>query len=542
MGGNIVRQPVLDALKADRVFDLLVIGGGATGCGIALDAAARGLSVALIERNDFAEGTSSRSTKLVHGGVRYLEAAVKRLDKVQFNLVLDALRERGLLLRNAPHLTNRLPLVTPLYSWLDVPYVYAGLKLYDLLSGSMSIGSSKLISRREALRRFPGLKADGLKAGVVYYDGQFVDTRAVMALAMTARREGAVLANHVAATALLHDDGGRVSGATVCDRLTGESWSIRARAVINATGPFADAICRMDDPNAKSILRVSSGIHIVLDKRFVPPDTGLLIPRTDDGRVLFILPWQGHALVGTTDEPTEIVEHPRPEQAEIAYLLDHVSRYFDVNVQPSDVKSVWSGIRPLVLDPNARDTSQLARDHVIIQSASNLITISGGKWTTYRRMSEQAVDRAVVAGGLIHAGRCRTHEMRLMGGETFESGAHAALAHDYSLPADVAQHLHRSYGDRAPEVATLAVNGSAARLHPNHPYIEAEVLHAVRQEAAVRAADVLIRRMTIALVDKAAAAAASRRVVALMAAELGWTDGRCAAEQELIDLRLSEAL
>ncbi|MBE0585506.1 MAG: FAD-dependent oxidoreductase, partial [Desulfofustis sp.] len=336
------RQENLTKLKDAVTFDLVIIGGGATGCGIALDAATRGLKVALVEKNDFSEGTSSRSTKLVHGGVRYLEMAVKKLDRVQYNLVKDGLHERGLLLKNARHLSNRLSLVTPLYKWFDVPYVFAGLKFYDILSGRQNIGHSRLLSRKEALRRFPGLKAEGLKAGVLYYDGQFHDARMALSLALTAEQHGAAIINHVAVTGLSKEEG-KVSGVVLTDSLTGESWPVKAKGVINATGPFVDQIRRLDNPSVANILSASTGIHIVLDKRFAPPDTGLMIPETEDGRVLFVLPWEDHALVGTTDEPAEITEHPHPLEKEIDYLLRHVTRYFNLQVGKSDIKAVWSG-------------------------------------------------------------------------------------------------------------------------------------------------------------------------------------------------------
>lgn len=537
-----MREQSLERLQSGETYDLLVIGGGATGCGIALDAAARGLKTALVERYDFAEGTSSRSTKLVHGGVRYLEAAIKRLDKVQYTLVREALHERGALLRNAPHLTNRLPLVTPIYSWLQVPYVFTGLKLYDLLSGRMNIGHSRLIGRKEALRRFPMLKPDGLKAGVIYYDGQFTDARLAVTLVMTAKREGAVLANHVEAVALLHDEEGRVAGARVRDSLGERQWDIRARSVINATGPFADAVRRMEEPDAQPILKVSSGIHIVLDKRFVPPETGLLIPRTDDGRVLFILPWQGHALIGTTDEEAEITAHPSPSKEDIAYLLSYVRRYFDMDAGEKDVLSAWAGIRPLVFDPKAGNTAKLARDHVITESRTGLITIAGGKWTTYRLMSEQAVDRAVAQGRLPHARPCRTHDMPLWGADRFDPDGADALATTHGLAADIADHLNHAYGDQAGVVAALASEGWGSRLHPAHPFIEAEVIHAARHEDAVRAADVLVRRMTLALTDRRAAVHAAPRVLALMAGERNWDAARQADEKAWLDQRLAGAI
>jgi glycerol-3-phosphate dehydrogenase len=532
----------LQQVKEDRLFDLLVVGGGATGCGVALDAASRGLQVALIEKNDFAEGTSSRSTKLVHGGVRYLEMAVKKLDRVQYNLVKDGLRERYTLLQNAPHLSNRLSLVTPLYRWIDIPYVFSGLKLYDILAGKRNIGHSRLLSRREALRRFPTLKAEGLKAGVLYYDGQFHDARMAMSLALTAEQQGAVVVNHVAVSGLIKADE-KIVGAQVTDSLNGESWRVRSRGVINATGPFADQLRMMDNPSAPRILSASSGIHIVLDKRFAPPDTGLMIPETEDGRVLFVLPWEDHALVGTTDEPADLNEHPRPLETEIAYLLRHVTRYFNLQVERADIKAVWSGLRPLVSDPKAVDTARLARDHVIEVSQAGLLTIAGGKWTTYRLMAEDTVDHAIEQFKLpAKQPACQTEHLPIFGGAAYQEKGDLDLVETYHLPADVAAYLNRNYGDQAEQVATLAAAGYGSRLVENHPFLEAEVLHAVRFELAERVIDVLARRMPLALLDTGAARQAAPRVLAIMAEELGWDRERCEAEARLTELRLSEAL
>ncbi len=516
-----MRQDSLTRLQSDGVFDLLVIGGGATGCGIALDAASRGLKVALVERGDFAEGTSSRSTKLVHGGVRYLEAAVRHLDRAQYKLVREALHERGALLRNAPHLTRRLPLVTPVRSWRHLPYIAFGLKLYDWLSGRMSLGRSRILGRAEALRLFPHLRGEEVRAAVLYYDGQFVDSRLAASLMMTARRAGAVPVNHVEVLALRHDAQGRLNGAEMVDTLSGARFAVSARVVVNATGPYADAIRRMDDAAAPPLLKVSSGSHLMLNVPLTPPATGFLVPRTDDGRVLFVLPWQGGTLVGTTDTPARVEAHPAPTEQDIAYLLSYVRRYFDRPVTRDNVTSAWCGIRPLVFDPKAGNTAQLARDHVIVTSASGLVTISGGKWTTYRRMSEEAVDRALAVGGLA-AGPCRTHDLRLLGGERFDpEGYHGLMP---ALPEESARHLNESYGDQCALLAPLLAQGFTARLHPDHPHVEAEVLHAVRREMAVTVADVLLRRLTLALVDRAAARAAAPRVAALMAAELGWDE------------------
>ena len=535
-----MRTSVLERLRSDS-FDVLIIGGGATGCGIAVDAATRGLKTALIERYDFAEGTSSRSTKLVHGGVRYLEAAVKKLDRAQYNLVREALAERCTLLRNAPHLSNRLALVTPIYSWFEVPYVFAGLKMYDLLSGARNIGRSVLIGRAEAVRRFPHLKREGLKAAVIYYDGQFDDARMAVSLVLTARQHGAAALNHLEAIALAKADG-RICGARVRDRLSGEELDVRARVVINAAGPFVDRVRHMDDAVAPPLVQASSGIHIVLPGRFVPADAGLLIPKTEDDRVLFVLPWQGHAIVGTTDAPAEIEDHPRAEEREVEYLLHHVNLYFDLQVKRSDVTAVWCGLRPLIRPSEKMDTAQAVREHKLEVSPAGLLTVAGGKWTSYRRMAEEAVDLAIETFALKPARGCVTEELRVAGGERFDPNAEAALRRDYDLPADIAHRLHLAYGDHARAVADLSSSGFGARLHPDHPYIEAEVVHAVRDELAEHAADVVIRRLSLALVDTAAAKAVLPRIVELMAGERGWDSKR--QEQELHDAmqRLNNAI
>ena len=536
------RHQRLQQLQDGRTFDLLVIGGGATGCGVALDAASRGLDVALVEKNDFSEGTSSRSTKLVHGGVRYLEMAVKNLDRVQYHLVKDGLRERGLLLKNAQHLSNRLPLITPLYKWLDVPYVFSGLKLYDLLSGKQNIGHSRLLSRKEALRRFPMLKAEGLKAGVLYYDGQFHDARMALSLALTAEQHGATIANHVAVSGLCKE-GKKITGAALTDSLTGESWQLKTRGVINAAGPFVDQIRLMDNPAAAKILSARTGIHLVLGKRFVPPDAGLMIPKTEDGRVLFVLPWEDHALVGTTDEPAEVTDHPRPLEAEVDYLLRHVTHYFNLKVKRSDIKSAWSGLRPLVSDPNAAGTATLARDHVIEESDSGLLTIAGGKWTTYRKMALDAVDHALKCFDL-SAPRptCQTEQLPIIGSARYTEKGDLELSKRYGFAADIAAYLNRTYGDQAERVAELAESGQGIRLVKNHPILEAEVVYAVRHELAERVIDVLARRTPLALLDTKAARRAAPRVLEIMAEELGWDQRRRDEEVLLIEKRLSEAL
>jgi glycerol-3-phosphate dehydrogenase len=535
------REALLEILKKGETFDLLVVGGGATGCGVALDAASRGLRVALAEKGDFGSGTSGRSTKLVHGGVRYLEAALLQLDRVQFNLVRDGLKERGILLRIAPHLCHRIALVTPLYRLLEVPYILAGLKIYDLLAGRMGLGASRFLGPREVLRRFPMIRAEGLKGGVLYYDGQFNDARMNLALAQSAIGEGAVAVNHLEVVELLRSSG-RVAGALVRERFGGATWEVRARCVVNACGPGADGLRRLDDPAAAPLLQVSSGSHIVLPHRFASAEAGITIPKTEDGRVLFILPWLGGCLVGTTDEPALPCDHPAASAGDIDYLLRHLKRYFNLQVQRSDIRAAWSGLRPLVQDLAASDTARLARDHVVSVSPSGLVTVAGGKWTTYRKMAQHTVDFVVQRAGLSARTGCRTDRIVLAGGAGFHPDGAAALASDYGLAPESAGHLHRSYGDLAAEVADLCRGPYDEPLVPGHPYLKGELLWAVRREFALRGDDFLARRIPLALLDIEAARAAVPFVLETMARELSWDQGRLAEERQELQLRLHGAL
>ncbi len=533
------RDRALQALKAGNKFDLLVVGGGATGAGVAVDAASRGLKTALVERRDFAEGTSSKSTKMVHGGVRYLEKAVKRFDREQWELVKEGLHERGIFLQNAPHLAQPRAFVTPLYSWLDVPQVFIGLKLYDWLSGKWSIGSSGFLSRKKVLQQFPMVNADKLKAAVTYYDGQFNDARMAVSVLKTAVEQGAVVANHTEVIDLIKEEG-RVCGAKVRDLLDGEEFMVRAKCVVNATGPFTDGLRKMDEKDAMEILKVSSGIHISIDRKFAPQEHGLMIPKTEDGRVLFVIPWEGHAVIGTTDDPCEIGEHPQVSEEDIDYVLRHINHYFNMDVQRSDVKAAWSGLRPLVMDPAKANTQELARTHVIVTSPSGMVTISGGKWTSFRRMAEDTVDEVIKVHKL-SASPCRTKTLPIAGGAAWHAAGWKNLQQKYRLEEDIARHLNRFYGDRSSTVAEQ-IKDHGSRLHPDYPYTEAEVLYLVKEEMAIHAADLLIRRLPLGLVDLTATAAVGERVIALMAEECGWDETRITTEKELLKKRLNEAI
>lgn len=395
---------MLERIDAARTpWDIVVIGGGATGVGVALDAASRGYSTVLVERGDFAQGTSSRSTKLIHGGVRYLRQG-------NVSLVLEALRERAVLRKNAPHLVRDLPFVVPTYDWWEGPFYGAGLKVYDLLAGRHGFGRSRLLSREETIERIPTIEREGLRGGIVYHDGQFDDARLVIELAKTAAREGAALVNYMRAEAFV-TRAEAIEGVVARDLESGIARELRARVVINATGAFCDDVRRLEDSGIDPMIRPSQGIHLVLDRSFLPRESAIMVPHTDDGRVLFVIPWRERVLVGTTDTAIDRPdEEPIPFSHEIDFLLEHAARYLTRGPKRSDVLSAFAGIRPLVKNAERMTTASLARDHVIHVSRGGLVTITGGKWTTYRKMAEDAVDQAAQIGELPEH-PCRTSDL-----------------------------------------------------------------------------------------------------------------------------------
>lgn len=529
------RAEQIRALKHDT-FDVLVIGGGATGSGCALDAASRGLRVAMVERDDFASGTSSRSTKLVHGGVRYLEKAVKQLDYGQYKLVKEALRERKTFLHIAPHLSFPLPIMLPIYHWWQAPYFWAGTKLYDILAGGENMESSYFLTKGKALEAFPMLKKDNLVGALVYYDGMHNDARFNVCLTMTAVLHNATVANHTEVIKIIKRDG-KCSGALLRDNLTGEVWDVAAKGIINATGPFTDAIRLLDDPEAKKVVAPSSGVHIVLPGYYSPRKMGLIDPATSDGRVIFFLPWQGNTIAGTTDSPTVVAQNPLPKEEEIDWILGEVRGYLDeaINVRRGDVLAAWAGIRPLVKDPKATNTESLVRNHLIDISASGMVTIAGGKWTTYRQMAEEAVDAAISEFGL-DAGPCVTRQTRLIGAEGYSKNLFIRLVQFYGIETEVAQHLVDSYGDRAWLVASMGKQTGkrwpvrAERLISHYPFIDGEVLYSMRCEYAQNVVDVIARRTRLAFLNSQAALECLPKIIDLMSAELGWSKKRQAEE------------
>ncbi|KAG0240981.1 FAD dependent oxidoreductase-domain-containing protein [Mortierella sp. GBAus27b] len=522
------------------VFDLLIIGGGATGAGCALDAATRGLKVAMVERDDFSSGTSSRSTKLVHGGVRYLEKAVRELDIEQYKLVKEALNERANFLKIAPYLSYELPIMLPIYKWWQVPYYWVGSKAYDLLAGHQAMESSYFLSRGKALEAFPMLKKDKLVGAMVYYDGQHNDSRMNVALGLTAVQYGAVIANHVEVIELHKDSDKRLCGARLRDNMTGKEFNVKAKGIINATGPFTDGIRQLDDPSIQTIVSPSAGCHIILPNYYSPGNMGLLDPATSDGRVIFFLPWQGNTIAGTTDSATKVTQNPLATEEEITWILGEVKNYLnpDVKVRRGDVLAAWSGIRPLVRDPAAKSTEGLVRNHMINVSTSGLLTIAGGKWTTYRAMAEETVDAAIKEFALSPVRGCTTDRVKLIGSHGYSDTMFIRLIQQFGLETEIAQHLSNSYGDRAWAVASLAESTGrrwpvfGRRVSAQYPYIEAEVRYAVRREYACTAVDVLARRLRLAFLNVHAAFEALPRVVEIMAEELKWDESRRVKETE----------
>jgi len=542
------RQAQIDRLKKEG-FDILVIGGGATGAGVALDSQTRGLSTALVEKNDFASGTSSRSTKLIHGGVRYLQKAIMGFDKEQYNMVSEALQERANLVEIAPHLAYPLPIMLPVYTWWQVPYYWAGIKAYDLVAGRQLLRRSYFLGKKKTLDKFPMLKKESLKGSIIYYDGQHEDARMCLSVALTAARFGSAIANHVEVIRLLKSPcecGNKIEGAVCRDTLTGEEFQVKAKCVVNATGPFTDNIRKMDSPDAKPICQPSAGVHVILPDYYSPEQMGLLDPSTSDGRVIFFLPWMKYTVAGTTDSPCPVSEEPAPTEQDVEFILGEVKNYLnhDITVRRGDVTSCWSGIRPLVSDPNKGDTQSLARNHIIHTSNGGLVTIAGGKWTTYRSMAQETVDACLKTFPDLKPAiseQSKTLGLMLEGAEKWSPTMHIRLVQDMGIETSVAQHLANTYGDKAFNVGKLAgITGKrwpvhGIRLHEEFPYLEGEVRYACKAEYAQTCVDVIGRRTRLAFLNTNAAKEAMPRVLDIMQEELGWSEERRKQEEEMAD-------
>jgi glycerol-3-phosphate dehydrogenase len=494
------RSQLLQNLTSVSQWDVIIIGGGATGLGVAMDAATRNFKTLLVEQADFAKGTSSKATKLVHGGVRYMAQG-------DLGLVREACHERGLLLHNAPHLTKNETFVIPNYSWFNNIKYTIGLKFYDLLAGSLSLGSSRYISREKTIEALPTIKQEGLKGGVVYHDGQFDDSRLALNIAQTAIENGATVLNYMKVESLLKDNNAKVCGIISKDIETGVSYKAVGKVVINATGVYVDNILQMDRPDAPHIVRPSQGVHLTLDLSFLPGGNALMIPETDDGRVLFAVPWHDKLIVGTTDT---LRDHPELEphalEAEIEFILSTAGKYLVKKPLRSDVLAVFAGLRPLAAPQGeGAKTKEISRSHKIIVSDSGLVTITGGKWTTFRRMAQDTLNTAIEKSGLPR-NRCVTEQLHIHG---YSDISHTDPLHFYGSDLDGIKKLIAEH----PELGE--------KLVPQYPYTKAGVVWAVRNEYARRVEDVLGRRIRLLFLDVRAAVAAAPAVAQIIATELG---------------------
>jgi glycerol-3-phosphate dehydrogenase len=496
------RQQNIYELKKQSgvIWDIIVIGGGATGLGVALDSASRGYRTLLLEQSDFAKGTSSRSTKLVHGGVRYLAQG-------DLLLVMEALHERGIMLKVAPHLTFNQEFIIPVYTIPDAIMYTVGLKFYDLLAGRLSMGKSYFLNREKTLQRLPQLKKKGLKGGVVYHDGQFDDARMAVSLASLCTEKGGLVLNYFKITSLLKNEKGKIYGVRAVDEISGEEFSLNANLVINATGVFADTVAGMDNPSSKPSIKPSQGVHIVVDKSFLQSKSAIMIPRTDDGRVLFAIPWYDEVVLGTTDTPVnEISMEPVALEKEISFILQTAGNYLVKTPGREDILSVFAGLRPLAANAdNPASTKELSRRHKITLSPSGLLSIVGGKWTTYRLMAKETIDKAIRAG-FLDKKKCITANLKLTG------------LHENST----SERLH-IYGENSSEIEKLSSedHSLAIPLHPELPYTRAEILWICRNEMPVTIEDMLSRRTRSLILNVKASADIAPEVARLMADEFG---------------------
>ena len=497
----------------EKVWDVVVIGGGATGLGCAVDAAARGYEVALFEREDFAKCTSSRSTKLVHGGVRYLQ-------KMEVDLVREALHERGLMKQNAPHLVKDQAFVISNYSHWDNFLYFCGLLFYDVLSFGFGYGRSRFISAKKVLEYLPTSEVKGLKGGVVYHDGQFDDSRMAVNLAQTAVEQGAVVANYTAVEKVLHDEQGKVCGVVARDLVSGKEYTVKAKTVINAAGIFVDEVMQMDKPDMPKMVVPSQGVHLVLDMKFLQSDYAIMVPKTSDGRVLFAVPWHDKVVVGTTDIQRPVADsEPKPLDEEIDFILSTAGLYMNPAPTRKDIVSVFAGQRPLAAPKKeGKSSKEVSRSHKVIVSDHDLITITGGKWTSYRRMAEDTVDKAIELGKIAKR-KCATRKLKV---------------HGWRPNPNLADHMY-VYGSDEPAILQMIKENPALgeRLSEKYGYTVAEVLWAVREEMALTVEDVLARRVRLLFVDACEAQKAARRVAEVMAEEMGkdasWIDGQVEA-------------
>lgn len=496
------RNEMLAKLEDTKIWDIIIIGGGATGTGIAVDAASRGYKTLLLEKNDFSSGTSSRSTKLIHGGVRYLQQG-------NISLVMEALKERGILRRNAPHLVKNLKFIVPVYDWWEGPFYGIGLKLYDMLAGKEGLGDSERISKEETIRLIPNIEQSGLRGGVIYYDGQFDDSRLVVNLVRTAAEQSAVLLNYFPVNAFIKESG-FLKGVAAIDKESSKEYIIKGKVIINAGGPFSDLIRQLDEPDCRNLIKPSQGTHIVLDGSFLSGSDAIMVPHTDDGRLFFAIPWHNNVLVGTTDTNLKgDIFSPIPDSCEIDFLLNHAARYLDKDPQKIDIKSVFAGVRPLVTDPNEEKTAEISREHIVTISHSGLISIAGGKWTTYRKMAEEVLEKAIMIGELEKT-KCTTENLQL---------------HGFHNHSEIFRH-HSFYGSDAIEIENFSnsMKTDDELLSSEFNLYASELLWSIRNEMIVNIDDFLARRRRILFLNVFEADKMAERIAEIMKNELNQTE------------------
>lgn len=519
------RNISLEKLRSEE-FDICIIGAGASGAGCALDAVLRGYKVAIIDRKDFASETSSRSTKLIHGGVRYLEQAVKKLDFAQLKQVKHGLEERHIVLNNAPHLARPLPLLTPVSSWIEGLYYKIGLQIYDTFATKDSLPKSKWLSKKEVLEKMPSLDRKTLHSGVLYYDGQLDDARYCLALVQSASEAGAIAANYIEVNGFEKDQKGKVNALTVSDMQSGSTFTIKSRMIINCTGPFSDKIRLLANPELPERIRPSKGVHVVLPYETLNSDYAMLIPKTSDGRVVFAIPFEGAMIIGTTDtECKDIAAEPTLNQGEKKYLVDTLNPYLAKKIDISQLKAGFGGLRPLLSADPSKSTKSLLRDHEIeIDSHSGLISLLGGKWTTYRLMAKDTID--VADEIFAKENSCITDQYVLAGGENYNAESWKQLKTEFGFEEDICRHLVRKYGSRAARIGTLTLNDPALkqRLSSRYPYMKAEVIYGIQQEMVVTPRDFLARRIRLEITDWKETLNCLPVVAELMAGPLGWNE------------------
>jgi len=510
---------------ARQEFDVCVLGGGATGAGCALDAQSRGLKTVLLEAIDFGAGTSSTSTKLIHGGVRYLEQAVKELDIAEYRVVRRALQERIRMIHNGPYLSRTMEFVVPCFDWFTAGYMGIGLKIYDWVAGKARLFRSQFLNRDTTLKHLPFLKSEHLVGGVVYADGQFDDGRYNLALVKTLVETGGEALNHARVTSFSKNGQGKLESVEVENQLTGKRFSARAKAFVNATGPWADTIRRLANPEAHARMRVSKGIHVFLSLDLHKSESALLIPKTEDGRVLFAVPWFDLLQVGTTETEVSIHDEMCVTKEEVDYVLRHLNHYLESPVSADQIVSGTAGMRPLVSAGGSRSTSKLARDHEIeVDSKSGLISIMGGKWTTYRAMAEDTINEVQknLGQGIVPA---KTRDLCLAGSEGYAPEFWKSLTDKYQISGASAQHLAVKFGTRATALLHLTREEPSLGepIMPGLPPLRAEIVYGIREEMAATVDDVLARRTGLEILSWRAAREAAPLASALLAKELGWS-------------------